>query len=476
VAAAAPVAPDAVASAASTGGETEPPLNPRGTGKKQRGKQARRERSGKKGKKPRPEHERFARTQPAWHLDPSLLENLTRVDVSVVSTPQATNLGPGLPVVVWLDPASVATRIETALGLAPQGRITMLDVPFVPATATDLARLVAGVEPFAVQLLRASSGVCDAAGASVEMVMGPVETAIAYLGMSLPGMAVGQVVGAKATTRTGAVKRPLGCVLSLGQILQRMEDELHLKCSRSTLSRLLARHALKPWRYQYWIFPAAADFAGRAGKILDLYAGFWEGQALGADEYVLSLDEKTSIQARRRCHESQAGKQGQPARVEWGYGRGGALQYLACWDVHRGKVFGQCAERVGIEAFDGMLDEVMKQEPYKSARRVFAVVDNGSSHRGQKSIERLEGRFANLKLVHTPVHASWLNQVEIYFSIIQRALLTPNDFHDLTHLERAIMAFQQSYNEEATPFAWRFTRAKLTVLLKKLEAHKRLAY
>jgi hypothetical protein len=472
VAAAAAVAPDAVGSAASTSPETEPPSDPKGTGKKRRNKQVKR--PGKKGKKVRPEHERFARTQPVWQFDPSLLAKPTRVEVSIVSPAQTTNQGAAFPSVVWIDPASVATRLAEALELAPQGRIATLDVPFVPATAVDLARLAAGIEPAALPLLTASGGVCDALGASVAMVMGPERTAMAYLGMSLPAVAM-QIVEARAMASTASVKRPLGCVLSLQQILQRMEAELHLNCSRSTLSRMLARHALKPWRYQYWIFPTGANFAERAGRILDLYAGFWQGQELAADEYVLSLDEKTSIQARWRCHETLAGKAGRATRVEWGYGRGGALQYLACWDVHRGKVFGQCSKRVGIEAFDAMLDEVMKQEPYKSARRVFAIVDNGSSHRGQKCVERLEGRYDNLKVVHTPVHASWVNQIEIYFSVIQRALLTPNDFHDLTHLEKAIMAFQRSYNEEATPFAWRFTRAKLAGLLKKLEAHKRLA-
>ena len=69
----------------------------------------------------------------------------------------------------------------------------------------------------------------------------------------------------------------------------------------------------------------------------------------------------------------------------------------------------------------------MRQEPYKSARRVFWIVDNCSAHRGQKAVNRLRDRWPNLILIHTPVHASWLNQVEIYFSIVQRKILTPND-------------------------------------------------
>jgi hypothetical protein len=278
-----------------------------------------------------------------------------------------------------------------------------------------------------------------------------------------------------ATAAKVPVKQPVGCVRSLEQILEQMQEQLGLTCSRSTLSRLLAEHELKPWRYQYWIFPQAADFVKRAGPLLDLYAGYWEGAPLVKGEFVLSLDEKTSIQARYRLQQTLPGVPGRPARVEWGYGRGGALQYLAGWDVHRGKVFGRCEAAVGIESFDRLLAEVMSQEPYASAKRVFVIVDNGSSHRGQRCVERLEGRYPNLKVVHLPVHASWLNQIEIYFSIIQRALLTPNDFHDLKHLEKSILAFQEAYNLKGAPFAWRFTRAKLATLVEKLEAHKRLA-
>lgn len=278
-----------------------------------------------------------------------------------------------------------------------------------------------------------------------------------------------------ATVPAAQSKRPLGCVLSLEQILDKMEEQLGLRCSRSTLSRLLNGHELKPWRYQYWIFPQAADFVERGGPVLDLYAGYWQGLPLGPGEFVLSFDEKTSIQARWRLYETLVGKPGRVARVEWEYGRGGALQYLACWDVYRGRVFGRCEACNGIVPFDRLVAQVMSQEPYAQAKRVFAIMDNGSAHRGARCVQRLEERYPNLKVVHLPVHASWLNQIEIYFSIIQRALLVPNDFHDLKHLEKSILAFQDAYNLQAIPFAWRFTRAKLTALVKKLEAHKRLA-
>ena len=120
----------------------------------------------------------------------------------------------------------------------------------------------------------------------------------------------------------------------------------------------------------------------------------------------------------------------------------------------------------------------MTKEPYASARRVFWVVDNGSSHRGQASVERLEGRWRNLVLVHLPLHASWLNQIEIVFSIIQRKLLQPNDFENPATLARTLNEFEHRYNEVAEPFDWRFTRADLGELIARLarhEPHPRLA-
>src|SRR5205823_8112124 len=127
-------------------------------------------------------------------------------------------------------------------------------------------------------------------------------------------------------------------------------------------------------------------------------------------------------------------------RVEHEYDRGGALSYLAAWDVHRGKVYGRCEPTTGIAPFARLVEQVMTAEPYASAQRVFWIVDNGSSHRGQASVDRLEGAWANLRLIHLPVHASWLDQIEIYFSIVQRKVVSPNDFFDLAQMEARLAA------------------------------------
>ncbi len=257
---------------------------------------------------------------------------------------------------------------------------------------------------------------------------------------------------------------------SLADLTIRARTALRQPISRSTVWRILATDAIKPWQYNYWIFPRDPQFADKAGPILDLYAGWWQGRPLTAKDYIISSDEKTSIQARLRCHPSPEPAPDRPLRVEFEYERGGALQYLAAWDVRRGYVMGRCAFHIGIGPFGRLVNQVMEQEPYCSAERVFWVVDNGSSHRGQAAVGRLLQAYPKAVLVHTPVHASWLNQIEIYFSLVQRKVLTPNDFTSLLEVERRLRLYEELSNRTPHPFQWKFDRAKLAELLKRLEA------
>ncbi len=243
----------------------------------------------------------------------------------------------------------------------------------------------------------------------------------------------------------------------------------------TTLWRWLSEDAIRPWHHRSWIFPRDPDFPGKAGRVLDLYEGVWEGQPLGQTDYVICADEKTSIQARRRRHRTLAPTPGGPMRVEHEYVRKGAWAYLAAWDVRRARVFGRCEAKTGIRPFDRLVRQVMSQEPYRSASRVFWLVDNGSSHRGARCQQRLARRWPNLVVVHTPVHASWLNQVEIFFSVVQRKVLTPNDFTSLTALEDRLLNFQTHYQAVAKPFRWRFTRQNLNSLLDKLAVRPKAA-
>jgi len=246
------------------------------------------------------------------------------------------------------------------------------------------------------------------------------------------------------------------------------------EASASTIIRWLREDAIRPWQYRSWIFPTDPEFAVKAGRILDLYQGRWDGERLHPGDMIISADEKPSIQARGRIAKTLPPKAGvsRGQRVEHTYERNGALTYLAAWDVRRGGVSGRCERKGGIEPFGRLVEQVMTSEPYKSAPRVFWIVDNGSSHRGQRSIDRLQGEWPTLVLVHTPVHASWVNQIEIYFSIAQRKILTPNDFQDLAEVEQRLLDFERLYNQIAEPFSWNFTREKMTTWLARLTAHQ----
>lgn len=242
--------------------------------------------------------------------------------------------------------------------------------------------------------------------------------------------------------------------------------------SSPTVRRWLSEDAIKPWQHQSWIFIRDPQFEAKAARVLDLYARVWDGVPLAGEEYVVSADEKTSIQARCRCHPTLPPGKSRMMRVNHDYDRGGALAYLAPYDVHQARVFGRCEDTTGIVPFTALVEQVMTVEPYASAKRVFWVVDNGSSHRGQVACDRLAGQFPNAVMVHTPVHASWLNQVEIFFSVIQRKVVSPNDFTDLSVVQKRLADFEARYNATARPFKWKFTTGDLADLLARLARHQ----
>jgi DDE superfamily endonuclease len=233
--------------------------------------------------------------------------------------------------------------------------------------------------------------------------------------------------------------------------------------SGTTLRRWLGEDPR--WRHRSWIFPRDPDFAAKAGRILDLYHRRRNGAPLGPRDYVLSADEKnqhSSAQAQTsRAAPSQRPPDLPRARIC------GAWAYIAAWDVHRAKLFGRCERKTGIAPFGRLVAQVMRQEPYRSARRAFWIDDNGSSHRGTPAIARLKATWPNLILIHTPVHATWLNQSETSFTIVQRTVVTPNDFPDLAAVKDRLLSFQQRYQASAKPFRSTFTRRDLHAMLTK---------
>jgi transposase len=258
---------------------------------------------------------------------------------------------------------------------------------------------------------------------------------------------------------------------SCPELARELAARCQVAASASTIGRWLAADALKPWQHRSWISVRDPGFAAKAARVPGLYAGTWHGQPLGQGDYVICADEKTSIQARCRCHPTLSPGKARAMRIEHDYRRGGALAYLAAWDVHRGQVTGRCEHTTGIAPFSRLAGQVMTAEPYASARRVFWITDNGSSHRGAASVTRMARAWPNAYLIHLPVHASWLDQAEIYFSVVQRKVVSPNDFTGLDQIRDRLAAFETRYNAIARPFNWKFTRTDLAALLHRIDTH-----
>jgi transposase len=231
--------------------------------------------------------------------------------------------------------------------------------------------------------------------------------------------------------------------------------------STSSISRWLRACAIKPWQHRSWIFPRDPAFHAKAARVLDLYERRWDDRPLAGDEFVISADEKSQLQALRRRHSTRPATPERGMDVEFEYRRGGTLAYFAAYDVHQAEVFGRIEPKTGIEPFGRLVDQVMSQERYKNAKRVFWIVDNGSSHAGRASVDRMRAKYPNAVLIHLPVHASWLNQVECYFSILQRKAIAPADFANLDELAGRVLTFQDHYNQTAKPFDWKYSRADL---------------
>lgn len=283
-----------------------------------------------------------------------------------------------------------------------------------------------------------------------------------------------QVAGVKALACTPAQNHDLPLSrLTTGEIRNlAMAEHVVDSISLATVWRWLDEDAIKPWQHHSWLFPRDPDFGAKAGCFLDLYARTWNGEPLGDDDYVISSDEKSQLQALHRRHPSLSPGPGRAERIEFEYRRGGTLTYFAAYDVHRAQVIGSIAPSTGIAPFMALAGQVMAAEPYASARRVFWVVDNGSSHNGAPSVARMGAAWSNAVLVHLPVHASWLNQVEIYFSIVQRQAIAGADFPDLDALASRLVAFQEFYNTTAEPFDWKYTRHDLNDYLHRLGTHE----
>lgn len=242
--------------------------------------------------------------------------------------------------------------------------------------------------------------------------------------------------------------------------------------SYSTVWRLLHRDALRPWFQRQWLFPRDPQLLEKATPVLELYHRRWQDAPLSPRDVVLCADEMTGLQALSRLHPDTPAAADRQRRYEFEYARHGTLCYLAFLNVFTGQVYGESSATTGIEPFERALGRCLRQPQYQEAERIFLIVDNGSSHHPSTSPARIAAQHPQVTVVHLPTHSSWLNQIEIYFSILHRKALSPPDFSCLDALRERLFRFQRHYNERAEPFTWKYTRKQLEQYVERLAIHE----
>jgi len=233
-------------------------------------------------------------------------------------------------------------------------------------------------------------------------------------------------------------------------VRQLIADDIVEDISVSTVRRILAHHKLKPWRHHMWLspkHPRDAEFYVRVLDIIDLYT-----RPLGEDEIVLSVDEKTSLQPRPRLHPTKPAQPGLPNRIEHEYRRVGALNLFAAFDTRSGEVYGQCYDRKRQKEFIAFL-EYIDARIADTIKTIHIVCDNVPTHHGKKVREWLT-KHPRFQFHFTPVHCSWMNQIEQWFSILQRKRFRISDFESKADLKARLEQFIEEWNEVAHPFNW----------------------
>jgi transposase len=245
---------------------------------------------------------------------------------------------------------------------------------------------------------------------------------------------------------------------------QLQADGIVQSISSETIRSILQSHKLKPWRYHLWLSPKVPrdqHFAKLVQHLVELYT-----RPLTPQEMVLCLDEKTNLQPRPRLALTKPSRPGSPTRLEHEYKRAGALHLFAAFDTRTGYVYAQTARRKRQAEFIPFLNQLHREIP-ASVTRIYLVLDNVSVHKG-KQVQTWLAAHSRFICHFLPVHCSWMNQVEQWFSIVQRKRLRISDFPDLDHLAERLMAFVLEWNQHAHPFNWSTKSA--TKVMAKCEA------
>lgn len=282
-------------------------------------------------------------------------------------------------------------------------------------------------------------------------------------------------VRAQATALACSLPKERGVTLSRWSLTEIAKHLLSLQTvsaiSTSTLFRWFAADKLKPWRYHNWQHILDPQkFLARAQPVLQVYEKAVELLRNGI--WAVCVDEKTSIQARQLEQEPVPAKPEQPVHVAPRYKRQGALQLFAGLSVADGCKYGQTSERKRFVDFQAFLLQVIFPEALRrKVHTLILILDNGTTH-APKQLEawlqeqvRLNNWSLTIKVYWLPTNASWLDQIEIWFSVLQRKLLTPNNFHSTEELAQTIMEFIRCENLSPKPIHWTYTVQKLETKL-----------
>jgi hypothetical protein len=249
--------------------------------------------------------------------------------------------------------------------------------------------------------------------------------------------------------------------------------------SARTVGRWLKAERIRPWRYHQWQhLHDLESFLVRARPVLQAYP---QAKALLTQGiWLVCMDEKTSIQAREGEEAPRPAEVGSPQLQESRYSRRGALNLFAALSVADGKVRGVFRDRKRFVDFQSAIEEMIIAEALdRGVHTVELILDNGTTH-APKQLERWlqhlpvvqQGKLM-FHVIWLPTNASWLDQIEIWFSILQRQRLQPNHFESLQSLEHAITDFIAYYNQEAKAIAWTYTIEKLEKKLAEREKKQR---
>jgi len=217
--------------------------------------------------------------------------------------------------------------------------------------------------------------------------------------------------------------------------------------SASQIWRICSALDLKPWQVESWMTSHDPDFWEKAGDVCGLYLNPPENAV------VWSVDEKSGMQAKSRVYPTRPAVPGIPARREFEYRRNGTAVLFAGLDVHEGTVAGWVTDSTRSDNFVDFLSDLVAQTP--DGLDLHCIADNLSAHKTDKVADFL-AEHPHVHMHYTPTHASWLNQVELFFSILERRLLRRGEFDSVDHLAERIIAFIKDYNRKAAPFRWTY--------------------